>query len=127
MVKGVTSTRFWKIRTSGIERQRRSSDSCWSTRTSSALWVTSSAPKTRPQAEPVDRPQCPVLFFGRNAGLELDAAAALSGAIDHELADSEIFGRDPDRFEDDDVLIACAATNLARDDIRQLVHLEPIE
>jgi hypothetical protein len=42
-------------------------------------------------------------------------------------AEGDVPGREPVRLEDDDVVVRLAARELARDDLVQLVHLEPVE
>ena len=59
--------------------------------------------------------------------LELSPDAPLARELDDARADGEIPRGDPVRLEEHDVLVGRAALHLARDDLLQLVHLQPVE
>src|SRR5205085_10040885 len=62
-----------------------------------------------------------------DSDLELAPDAALARPRDRRRADREIPRRDPVRLEEHDVVLRCAARRLARHDLLELVHLEPVE
>ena len=59
--------------------------------------------------------------------LELRSDASLACAPERLGSEREIPGREPVRLEHDDVRVGLPSLELSRDDLLQLVHLEPVE
>src|SRR2546428_6063890 len=93
---------------------------CWTARRSCMRSARASWPPSGQTGPDARVPAAPT-------ALDLCADPELARLLERGRADRDVPRGDPVRLEEDDVVVGLAARELSRDDLLELVYLEPVE